>query len=269
MASPIEAPGFRGATSYPSMARINDHWLEGSCHGQADRDYADQIVVCAPHIPYLVRASRQLVGRMVRYLMDQGVRQFLDLGSGIPANRHVHEVAQEADPDVRVVYVDLDPRVAADGRRLLEGNDHAAFLEADIRDPDAVLNHPDFTRLIDLEQPVGVLIIETLLYLPDTDDPAGLVASYLDRLPSGSYLGMSHCGEDEQLRKGLNIFSRMFGTPPPVTLREREEFQTFFHGLELVDPGVVQVTLWNPLTEEDMGRNPELAHMYAGMARKN
>lgn len=251
------------------MARINDHWLEGACHGQTDREYAERISVCAPHIPWLVRASRQLVGRMVRYLIDQGVRQFLDLGSGIPADRHVHEVAQEADPGARVVYVDLDPSVAADGRRLLEHNDRAAFLEADIRDPDGIFHHPEFESLIDLDQPVGVLIIETLLYLPDADDPAGLVAAYREKLPSGSYLGMSHCGEDDQLRAGLEIFSKMFGAPPAVTLREREEFKTFFGGLELVDPGVVQVTLWNPLTEDDIGRNPELAHMYAGMGRKN
>jgi hypothetical protein len=267
VASPIEAPGFDSAT-HPSIARVNDCWLEGSHHTQDDRDYAEQIVVCVPHIPYLVRASRQLTGRMVRYLMDQGVRQFLDLGSGIPTGRHVHEIAQAEDPASRVVYVDLDPNVAADGRSIVCDNDRVAYLEADIRNTGEVLGSPEFGRLVDLREPVGVLAIETLLYLTDADRPGELMASYLDEMAPGSHLGMSHCGEDEQLRAGLEMFARMFGQPPSVALRERDEFASLFGKLMPVDPGVVQVTLWNPLTEDEVGRNPELAHMYAGMGRK-
>lgn len=268
MASPTEAPG-AGPTTYPSIARINDFWLDGGNHGQDDRDYAGRIELCAPHIPYLVRASRALTGRMTRYLVEQGIRQFVDLGSGIPTQRHLHEVAQELDPRCRVVYVDLDPAVVADGQKLLAGQDHVAYVQGDIRDRDAVLGGPTLRDLIDFSEPVGLLVIETLLYLPDADDPGALVASYVDALPSGSYLGMTHCGEDSQLREGLNMFSRMFGQPPAVTLRERDEFEPFFTGLELVEPGVVPVLLWHPQTREEAGRNPELAHMYAGLGRKN
>ncbi|HVW44939.1 MAG TPA: SAM-dependent methyltransferase [Amycolatopsis sp.] len=267
MASPIEAPGYDGAT-YPSIARVNDYWLEGVDHTESDKEYAEHIELCAPHIPYLVRASRQVAGRMVRYLMGKGIRQFIDLGSGIPTRRHVHEVAQEADPRCPVVYVDLDPTVVGDSRARLAGNDRVAYLNADIRDRDSILDDPDLARLIDLSEPVGLLIIETLLYVLDPDDPRALVRSYIDRLAPGSYLGMSHCAENAELRSGLAIFNRMFGEPPTVALRPREEFETFFAGLEVVDPGVVPVTLWNPLTEDDVGRNAELAHMFAGVGRK-
>jgi hypothetical protein len=256
-------------TAYPSIARINDFWLEGVNHSQDDREYAGRIELCAPHIPYLVRASRALTGRMTRYLFDQGVRQFVDLGSGIPTQRHVHEVAQELDPQCHVVYVDLDPGVVADGRRILAANDEVAYVQGDIRDRDAVLGDPATRALIDFSEPVGLLAIETLLYLPPADDPAAVVASYMDALPAGSYLGMSHCGEDSQLRAGLDMFSRMFGQPPAVTLRERDEFEGLFAGLELVEPGVVPVLLWHPQTQDEVGRNAELAHMYAGLGRKS
>ncbi|HJQ45554.1 MAG TPA: SAM-dependent methyltransferase [Amycolatopsis sp.] len=267
MASPIEAPGYDGV-GYPSIARVNDYWLEGHNHNATDQQYAEHIQLCAPHIPYLVRASRQVTGRMVRYLLDKGIRQFIDLGSGIPTQGHVHDVAQEQDPGSRVVYVDIDPTIVADGRDLLADNDRVAYLDADIHDRDAILGDPQLTRLIDLSEPVAVLSIETLLYVPDEDDPAGLVGSYLDRLVPGSYLGMTHCAENAELRSGLNIFTRMFGSPPAVVLRPREQFETFFAGLELVDPGVVPVMLWNPLTEDDVGRNAELAHLFAGLGRK-
>ena len=266
MASPTEAPGFDG--TYPSIARINDFWLEGTHHSRDDEDYAGRIELCAPHIPYLVRASRNLTGRMVRYLVERGVRQFIDLGSGVPTQGHVHEVAQLLAPGARVVYVDLDPGVVADSRELLAGNDQVAYLQLDVTDRDAVLGDPATRALIDFSEPVAVLLIETLLYLPDAADPAALVASYVDALPSGSYVGMSHCGEDSQLRQGLDMFSRMFGQPPNVSLRERDELAAFFAGLELVDPGVVPVLLWKPANEDDRGRNPELAHMYAGLGRK-
>lgn len=267
MASPIEAPGYDSAT-HPSIARVNDYWLEGFHHTRSDKEYAEHIELCAPHIPYLVRASRQLTGRMVRYLIDNGVRQFVDLGSGIPTKRHVHEVAQEADPACTVVYVDLDPSVVADGKDTLAGNERVSYLAADIRDPESVLGAGELTGLIDLSEPVGLLAIETLLYIADADQPASLIRSYVDRLAPGSYLGMTHCAENAELRTGLEIFSRMFGEPPNVALRGRDEFEGFFAGLDIVEPGVVPVTLWNPLTEDDVGRNAHLAHMFAGMGRK-
>lgn len=253
---------------YPSIARINDYWLGGSHHGPADVEQAGQIELCAPHIPYLVRASRSLAGRMVRYLLDQGVRQFVDLGSGIPTMGHIHEIVRTIEPSSTVVYVDIDPAVAEVAQEVLGPGEPVAYLNLDIRRPGEVLSASEFRRLIDLDQPVGLLAIETLLYLDDSEEPTNLIATYIDKLSSGSYVGLSHCSENEELRTGLNRYRRMFGDPPDVTLRDRDQFLTFFSGLSLIDPGVVTVPLWNPLTEDDAGQNPELAHMYTGLGRK-
>lgn len=269
MASPIDAPDLPELPlQHPSIARINDVWLDGSHHDEAAVEYAAQIELCAPHIPYLVRASRALAGRMVRYLVEHGVRQFIDLGSGIPTREHVHEVARAVAPGARVVYVDIDPDVVADGRRILSGDDKVAYLRADIRQPASILEVPEFRDLIDLTRPVGLLIIETLLYLRDDEDPWALLASYADALPSGSYVGLTHSSESAELRAGLDLFNRMFGAPPAMTLRDLTDIERFFTGLTLVDPGIVPVPLWKPSTDEEVGRNPELAHMHSGLARK-
>ncbi|HKS46536.1 MAG TPA: SAM-dependent methyltransferase [Amycolatopsis sp.] len=268
MAPPVGSQNLHTPQAHPSIARVNDCWLDGHHHDQRDNDYADQIAVCAPHIPYLVRASRALTGRMVRYMLDQGVRQFLDLGSGIPTMGHVHEVAQAVDPGSRVVYVDADPHVAAEGRAILSEVGNVAYLAADIRQPGQILSSPEFRGLIDLTEPVGLLAVETLLYLTEGDDPRRLVATYADALAPGSFVGLTHCSENAELRKGLSLFSKIYGKPPVVTLRDADELRACFRGLDLVDPGVVPVPLWNPLTEDDVGQNPELAPMAAGLGKK-
>lgn len=255
------------APEHPSIARINDCWLEGSHHAEGDRLLAEHITVCAPHVPYLVREERALLARMVRYLVAHGVRQFVDLGSGVPASGHVHEIAHALAPSARVVYVDSDPAVAAEGRELLAGNENAAYLRADIREPGSVFGSDEFRRLIDLTEPVAVLMIEMLINFPDSENPRGLVSSYVEPLCAGSYLGLSHFGEHEELDQGLNIFSRMFGQPPAVTLRERDQFAKFFTGLEIVEPGIVPVPLWRPI-EDEVGHNPDRAHVHAGLGRK-
>lgn len=269
MASSIQAQEVPVRPVNPSIARINDYWLGGHHHEQEHVEHAVQIELCAPHIPYLVRASRELVGRMVRYLLGQGIRQFVDLGSGIPTMDHVHEVVKAIEPTATVIYVDIDPAVAEVAREVLGPDDPVAYLSLDIREPERVMSEPRFQQLIDLNQPVGLLAIETLLYLSDAEEPADMIAGYVDRLSPGSYVGLSHCSENEELRAGLNLYRRMFGDPPDVTLRDPRRFETFFSGLSLVDPGIVTVPLWNPLTEGDVGRNPELAHMYTGLGRKS
>src|SRR5689334_21203917 len=178
----------------PNIARVRDYWLGGSHNSEADRTFADYTAVCAPHIPYLVREQRALLGRMVRYLVGQGVRQFLDLGSGVPTIDHVHQVAQAIEPASRVVYVEIDPDLVEDGRNLIAGNENVAFLQADIREPDKVLA---LCGLLDLSEPVALLMIETLLHIPDCDDAAAMVASYMSALCSDSYLALSHFSEHE------------------------------------------------------------------------
>jgi hypothetical protein len=252
----------------PSIARIRDYWLEGAHHTDIDRRFADQIAVCAPHLPYLVRTQRALIRRLVGYAIEHGVRQFLDLGSGVPAGGNVHEIAQEIDPACRVVYVDLDPTIAREGGNLLAGNTNAAYLHADIRDPARILQARMLQTLLDLGEPVAVFMIETLLHIPDSDDPAGLVAAYTEPLCSGSYLAISHFSPSEELTTGLGMFDRMFGAPPPVTLRGPDQLRDLFAGLELVPPGIVAVPLWHPASDDDIARNPERAKVHVGLGRK-
>jgi trans-aconitate methyltransferase len=204
---------------------------------------------------------------MVRYLLDQGVRQFLDLGSGIPTMGHVHEVAHEIDPAARVVYVDSDAGVAADARQLLAGNDRTLVLDSDIREPEAVLAAA--AALLDLTEPVGLLVIATLQHLPDSDDPVGLVAAYVDALCSGSYLASAHHGPDQHLEDGYRLFDQMqLGRRPEVSLRDQARSGMIFAGLELVEPGIVPLVLWRPDPDDELGRNPERLPIFAGVGRK-
>ncbi|TKG71840.1 SAM-dependent methyltransferase [Prauserella endophytica] len=266
MALPVPATDQQKAEQ-PSIARVHDCWLEGSHHSDLDRQYADQIALCAPHVPYLVRESRQLLRRMVGFLVEQGVRQFLDLGTGIPTRGHVHEIAQELDPSCRVVYVDNDPRVAADGAKVVADNGGAAFVQADIRRPDEIFGAKESRELLDRSRPVAVLLVETLLFLRDEEDPAAVVKAYVDAVCPGSYVGIVHFSQNEELDQGLNLFSRMFGAPPIVTLRDRDVLVDFFAGLDLVEPGIVPVPLWRP-EDEDPVLNPEAVQVHAGLGRK-
>ncbi|WP_236794581.1 SAM-dependent methyltransferase [Amycolatopsis sp. GM8] len=263
----MKTPSVEGADDPGTIARIRDCWLDGSHHTSVDREVGEHILTCAPHLPFLVRAQRQLLARMVRYLTSQGMTQFLDLGSGVPADGQVHEIAQAANPDAKVVYVDIDASLAEEGARLLADNPNAEYLRADIRHPADVLGAPETQRLLDLDQPVAVLMIETLLHLPDSARPVRLVADYVAGLTSGSYIGISHFSQNEDLEQGLNIFSRMFGMPPAVTLRSREQQERFFTGLEMVEPGLVPVPMWRP-DSEHIDRNPHLAEVFAGLGRK-
>ena len=268
MVVPVGAAGEQGVGT-PNIARVRDYWLGGTHQTEADRRYADYAAVCAPYLPYMVRAQRELLVRMVRYLVGQGVRQFLDLGSGVPAVRHIHEVAQGMDPSVRVVYVDTDPGVVEDSRQLLDGNELAALVDADIREPDRLLDHPQMRRLLDLSQPVAVLVIATLQHIPDDDDPAAVLAAYRDALCPGSYLAVSHFGPDEHLLAGHKLFDEMhLGTRPTVSLRDQDAIAALFTGLELVPPGVVPIVLWRPDPEDDLGRDPDRLPILAGLGRK-
>jgi hypothetical protein len=266
MALPIEEAGERGLAPL-NIARVRDYWLGGVHNSQADRDFAAHATMCAPHIPFLVRAQRALLGRMVRHLLGQGVRQFLDLGSGIPTMGHVHEIAHEVDPVARVVYVDSDPGVADDARQLLAGNEYAIVLDVDIREPGTVLAAA--TALLDLTEPVALLVIATLQHIPDSDDPVGVIAAYLDALCSGSYLAIVHHGPDPQLQDGYRLFDQMqLGRRPEVSLRDQALSGMFFSGLELVEPGIVPLVLWRPDPDDELGRNPERLPIHAGLGRK-
>ncbi|MQA06956.1 MAG: hypothetical protein GEU98_00155 [Pseudonocardiaceae bacterium] len=259
-----------GGGTLPSIAEINDCWLEGAHHTEAAREAASQIAMCAPHIPYLVRSVRSLLGRVVKFLLARGVRQFLDLGAGVPAVGHIHEVAWGVDPECRIVYVDFDPAVAQEGRTLLADNDNVAYLCDDIRHPRELLDNPELRNVLDLSRPVAVFMLQTLQELPDSEDPVGLVAAYSNAISTGSYVCISHFGsKDEQLRNGLNLFGQMgFGAPPAITFRDPDQLTNFFAGLELIDPGVVPVPLWYPDSKDDIDHNPHLVPVHVGLGRK-
>jgi hypothetical protein len=257
------------AEGRPSIARVRDYWLGGEHHTERDRTFADYAAACAPHVPFMVRAQRALLGRMVRYLVGQGVRQFLDLGSGLPTIGHVHEIAQGSDSSSRVVYVDIDPHVVADGQQVLAGIDNVAYLQADLLEPSQVLAAPQTRRLLDLSEPIAVLLIATLQHIPDTDDPVTVVAAYKDAMCSGSYLAVSHFGPDPQLLAGYKMFDEMnLVQRPDVSLRDETSLVPFFSGLALVDPGIVPLVLWRPDPDDDPWRDPERIAIHAGLGRK-
>jgi len=270
MAFPMQAGPGENNVDPPSAARMHDYWLGGSHNTEGERNFADHLAMVGPLIPYLVRTQRALLGRIVRYLLEQGVRQFVDIGSGLPTCGQVHEIAEGSDPPARVLYIDNDPAVAADGRDLLAGHENAAFLELDFREPDRVLSDPAAKRLLDPQQPIAFLAIAALQQIPDADDPAGVVASYLRAMCPGSYLALTHSGPDPQLAYACEILDKMkFGPRHALYLRDSEAVRLFFAGLELVPPGIVPVPLWHPDPERDPTlQNPDRVPVHVGVARK-
>ena len=232
----------------PSPARIYDYHLGGAHNFAVDRQAAEQIAAIMPELPLIMRANRAFLFRAVRFLIDAGIRQFLDLGSGIPTVGNVHEIAQKAVPGARVVYVDMDPVAVAHSQALLAGNDNAAAVQADLRDVPLVLAAPQVRRLIDFSQPVGVLMVAVLHFVPDRDDPHGIVARYRDAVAPGSHLVISHAAasEDEQAPAGADAATAVYSrSVTEATLRTRAQVTGLFAGFELIEPGVVYVTQWH------------------------
>ncbi|MEU4745246.1 SAM-dependent methyltransferase, partial [Actinosynnema sp. NPDC023658] len=195
----MERPAREGSDidlSRPSPARVYDVHLGGAHNFRVDREAAQRITEAMPDLPRVLRANRAFLRRAVRYLVGRGITQFLDLGSGTPTPGNVHEVARDADPDCRVVHVDVDPVAVAHSRVALGGTDRAAVVEADLRRPRDVLTHPDALRTLDLTRPVGVLMFAVLHFVPDADEPGVIVREYLDAVVPGSYLALSHAGAD-------------------------------------------------------------------------
>jgi len=255
----------------PSTARIYDYHLGGSHNFDADRRVAEQIVQIMPDLPQILRANRAFLRRAVRFLLEAGVRQFLDLGSGIPTVGNVHEIAQQADPDARVVYVDVDPAAVAHANLMLAGNDNAAAVRADLRDVPRVLAAPQVRRLIDFKQPVGLLMVAVLHFVPDSDDPAGIVARYRDMLPSGSYLVLSHAAasENEGAPAGADEATAAFSrSVTETTLRTRSQVAAMFDGWHLIQPGVTYVVQWYPDADEEPVEHPQRLAQTVGVARK-
>jgi hypothetical protein len=236
-------------TARAHQARIYDYVLGGKDNYAADRAAAEAILEVNPEMAFTARANRAFLGRVVRYLAaEAGVRQFLDIGTGIPTAGNTHEVAQAVAPESRVVYVDYDPVVLAHARALLTSGETGAteYIDADLRDTGAILGQAG--QLLDFTKPVAVTLISILHAIPDADDPHAIVASLMGAVPSGSYLAISHVGSDllspETLHGLEDVADRMM--QQGITYRTREQVARFFEGTDMVDPGLVRVEEWRP-----------------------
>jgi S-adenosyl methyltransferase len=253
-------------TGTAHIARIYNYWLGGKDNFAADREAAELVIASYPTILDSVRAQRAFLGRAVTWLAaGEGIRQFLDVGTGLPSANNTHEVAQRVAPESRIVYVDNDPIVLAHARALLTGSPQGAtaYLDADVRDTDEVLRAAAGT--LDFGEPVAVMMIGLLHCIPDADDPAGIVKRLLDAVPSGSYLVIGHPASDIHAAQVGTATARVNAVmADPVTLRTYAEVARFFDGWDLVEPGLVQLHRWRAVPADD---SAELAN-YGGVARK-
>ena len=256
-------------TTRPHQARVYDYWLGGKDNFAVDREAAERALAAYPGLRRGVRAQRAFLANVVDYLArSQGIRQFLDIGTGIPTANNTHEVAHAVDPDARIVYLDNDPVVLAHARALLTGSrpGTTTYVEADARDTDKVLS--EAAALLDFRQPIAILLIGILQLIPDQDDPGAIVTRLAEAVSPGSWLAIFHPANDilaDQMGEVARQVSENAITP--TTLRSRQEVLRFFDGLELMDPpGLVQVHRWLPgSTAPDMG---DEVPGYAGLARK-
>jgi S-adenosyl methyltransferase len=253
-----------------TAARIYDYFLGGTHNFPADRQAAEALMAATPMIPKIARANRAFLQRAVRYMAAHGVRQYLDVGSGIPTAGNVHEVA----PDARVVYVDIDPVAVAESLDILEGNPRATALRADLRDPLSILDHSEVRRLIDFRQPVGLLMIAMLHFLGD-EHAYPAVSKLVTELAPGSYLAISHgspsaqIGEAADLKAAESVMRAR--TASPLSPRSPADITRFFEELEFVEPGLVWVPQWRPAPDDptDFADTPALAGVMAGVARRD
>lgn len=243
----------------PNAARVHDYLLGGKDNFGADRREADRILALAPEMALTCVANRWFMRRAVRHLAGEGITQFLDLGTGLPDPADVHEVAQDMTDEARVVYVDNDP-VAAIHCHALLARDGTTAIEADLRDPAAILGHERLLGLLDLDRPVAVIVNSVLHQVPDEDDPAAVLAGYMERLAPGSHLVMSHF-TDPVTASGEEPTCKIVGT-----WRGHDEILAMFSGLHLLEPGLVRSSLWRP--EGIVGGSLPAVRAYGGVACK-
>lgn len=252
----------------PSASRIYDYWLGGTHNFAVDREVARGVTEAVPDTPLIMQANRGFLHRAVRFLVASDIRQFLDIGSGIPTLGNVHEVVQKTAPEGRVVYADHDPVAVAHSRHILAGNPHVAVIQEDLRRPEAILAHPDLTRLLDLTRPVALLLNAVLHFVADEQDPYRIVARLRDALAPGSYLVLSHGTADgmppEASERWIELFKR---TPSPARPRTYAEVRPFFDGFELLPPGLVWAPQWRPEHPDEVGEHPERSATYVGVGR--
>jgi len=259
-----------GTPDKPSVARMYDYFLGGFHNVAIDRQAAEAVLRVFPEASLALQANRAFLRRAVNFLIAQGIDQFLDIGSGIPSVGNVHEVAQHINPAARVVYVDSDPVAVEHSNAILADNIHALAIEADARQPERLLQHPDIQRLLDFRRPIGVLIVALLHFLPNDADAYGLVRAVRDALAPGSYIAITHGTADAMPPDIAAQTEQLYaGTSNPGKYRSRSAVEGFFAGLTLVEPGVVYVPLWRPEGPDDLFmHDPERSINFAGVGYK-
>ncbi|GGL07320.1 SAM-dependent methyltransferase [Planomonospora parontospora] len=239
--------------SIPSVARMYDYYLGGKDNFASDREAAEKIIQLIPESRANARSNRAFLSRVVTEIAGRGVRQFLDIGSGLPTQENVHQVAHRIIPDAKVVYVDNDPIVLAHGRALLEDNPHTAVVQADMREPKALLDHPEIRARIDFDQPVAVILLSMLHFIPDDADAAAIVAAVREVMVPGSHLVISHVHAGDRPVAAHDEAKAVYRatTAGSVTTRTPAHLAAYTEGLEVIDPGIVPVQAWRPEFEED------------------
>ena len=244
----------------PSVARIYDYFLGGKDNFAVDREAADLITATMPFLPAIARANRSFIRRAVRTLVrDYGIRQFIDVGAGLPAQQSVHAIAQEIAPETRVVYVDNDPVVCSHGRALLQGQ-ASAMVQGDLREPEAIIDHPMTRSLIDFSQPFALLLAAILHFVPDDANPGAMIARFRDAMAPGSFLVISHGtmeGEDidERAQLSTGVYKQASAT---LSLRRPEAVRALFDGFELIEPGLVWIHNWPAPSESPINQDETL-----------
>jgi hypothetical protein len=256
-------------TSVPHSARVYDYWLGGKDNFEVDRQVANATTAASPGVRQGARDNRAFLGRAVRFIAEQGITQFLDIGTGIPTQGNVHEVAQSVTPAARVVYVDNDPIVMTHARALLRSSPEGktVYIEADLREPETILRHADTLATLDFTQPIGLVIVGTLMFINDADDPFNLVKRFTDPLPSGSYLAISHVTADfnpEAVAASAREYNK---SPTPFTPRTGAQIARFFEGFDVIEPGLVKIFDWRPDETEQVDRTAGGAYGVVGIKR--
>ncbi|GAB3276790.1 SAM-dependent methyltransferase [Parasphingorhabdus pacifica] len=251
----------------PSDARVYDYFLGGSSNFAVDREFARQALETFPGIREYARLNRLFLQRVVRFYADQGIRQFLDIGSGIPTVGAVHEIAQQIAPESRVVYVDNEAIAIAHSQLVLQDNPNATIVQGDLRAPDQLLNTPELAALIDPKEPVGILMLSMLHFVTDDHELANLLDRYRKLVAPGSYLALSHGtgAEHSEVSALADLYEK---TSEPVRLRDRHQLRELLAGFEVLDPGIVFTPECRPDSQEDIGEFPERSVCYAAVGRK-
>ncbi|WBB71181.1 SAM-dependent methyltransferase [Micromonospora sp. WMMD812] len=264
-----EVPPSGVDASVPHSARVYDWWLGGKDNFAVDRAMGAALIEAIPTLRTMAKENRAFVHRVARYLVGEaGIRQFVDIGTGIPTRPNLHEVAQAVAPETRVVYVDNDPIVLAHARALMISTEQgrSEYIHADLRQPEKILADARLTETLDLSRPVALTLIAVLMLLRDADDPAGKLRTLMDALPSGSYLAITHpTGDFNPAEMDAAVAAATQGRMTLVP-RTRAEVERFFDGWEMVEPGVVPVMAWRP--EDGAPEDPHAAYYWAGLARK-